>query len=387
MRRMCPMIVIAALGCTQSTVPQAKLDPPVVIVGPPVEKEVQDYSDYTGRTDAVEFVDVRARVSGYLTKINFTPGTEVKKDAVLFEIDERPYQAALDKAMADIQLADAKLTQTAADVKRNEPLVRSGATTKADFDKLVADRDVAAAQKKAYEAAAAADKLNVNFCKILTPIDGRVSRNYITVGNLVTADSTLLTTIVSVDPIDVYFEVDERTVLRIQQLIREGKFKSARRHNDVGVLVGLANEPGKYPHKAMVDFVDNRIDPSTGTLRCRAELSNPIVSNGDRVFSPGLFVRVRLPLGPPHKAVLVSERAVGTDQGQKFVYVVNDKNAVVRQPVTLGQAHDGLRVVESGLTGGERVIVTGLQRVRPGIVVTPKSQAEFESASKGKGVS
>jgi RND family efflux transporter MFP subunit len=166
--------------------------------------------------------------------------------------------------------------------------------------------------------------------------------------------------------------MDERMVLRIQELIRAGKFRSARRHDDVPVRVGLANEPGRFPHTGTVNFVDNRIDPTTGTIKIRATLDNPEVANGDRVFSAGLFVRVQVPLGAAHPALLVSERAVGTDQGQKYVCVVTDTNEVGVRPVTLGQMHDGLRVVEDGLKGGERVIVVGLQRVRPGMAVTPK---------------
>ena len=202
---------------------------------------VTDTVEYTGRTEAVEAVEVRARVSGYLMKMNdvFTVGRadkgsdvtqEVKKDTVLFEIDDRPYQAALEKAKADVLLAEARFKQADADVKRNEPLVKTGATPKADFDKLVADRDVASAQIASYKATIEAQQLNVDFCKVKAPIDGRVSRAYITVGNLVAADQTLLTTIVSQDPMYVYFDIDERTMLQIQERIREGKFKSAR-HN------------------------------------------------------------------------------------------------------------------------------------------------------------
>lgn len=366
------LLALLAVSCAPPPAAIEKSEPPVVMVAAPIKKTVTDYHDYTGRTDAPESVDVRTRVSGYLMKIAFDAGREVKKDQLLFEIDARPYQAVLDRALADIKLAEAKYLQAETDVKRNEPLVKTGATPKADFDKLVADRDVASAQIAAYKATADANRLNVDFCKVLSPIDGRASRNYITVGNLVAADQTLLTTIVSQDPMDVYFDVDELTVLRIQQMIRDGKFKSARRHNDVTVFVGLPTEQGKFPHPATVNFVDNRIDPTTGTLKVRAELPNPIVSNDDRVFGPGLFVRVRLPLGPPHPALLLSERAIGTDQGQKFVFVVNDKDEVAIRPVKLGQMHDGLRSIDEGLKGDERIIVVGLQRVRPGMVVTPQ---------------
>jgi RND family efflux transporter MFP subunit len=366
----CLLLALVAAGCDQAP-PAVTVEPPTVTVAAPVQKSVTDQADYTGRTEAVESVDVRARVSGYLTKINFEPGREVKKDAVLFVIDERPYKATLEQAESQVRLGEAQARYAIAEVKRNEPLVARNVTSQEEFNKLVANRDVANAQVDTYKAAVDNAKLNVGFCQVLSPIDGRASRNYITVGNLVTADVTLLTSVVSQDPMHVYFDVDEATILRIQALIRAGKFKSARRHDDVPVLVGLANEPGRYPHPGRVDFVDNRVDPNTGTLKVRAVLPNPVVVNDDRLFGPGLFVRIRLPLGEPHPALLVSERAVGTDQGQKFVYVVNDKNEVALQPVTLGQAHDGLRVVTDGLKGGEKIVVTGLQRVRPGAAVKP----------------
>lgn len=386
MRRFLPIaLLVVATGCSQNEPAAApKAEPPVVLVASPVEKEVVDYKDYTGRTDAVNFVEVRARVSGYLTKINFEPGREVKKGDVLFVIDKRPYEAALEKAMADIKLADATIKQAEADVARNRPLVKTGVTPQADFDKLVADRDVAIAQREAYRAQADANKLNVDFCSVISPIDGRISRNYITEGNLVAADSTLLTTIASQDPLYVYIDVDSSTVLHIRELIRQGKFRSARRYNDVRVFVGAEDEPGRFPHESTVDFVDNRMDPGTSTLRCRSILPNPIVTNEDHRFSPGEFVRVRLPLGQPHKAILVNERVIVTSQDLKSVYVVNADNEVVAQKVTLGASHDGLRVVEEGLKGDERVIVTNLQRVRPGMKVTPKLQAEYERDTAAK---
>ena len=222
---------------------------------------------------------------------------EVKKDTVLFEIDDRPYQAALAKAKSDVLLAEARFKQADADVKHNEPLVKTRATPKADFDKLVADRDVASAQIASYQATIEAQQLNVDFCKVKAPVDGRVSRAYVTVGNLVAADQTLLTTMVSQDPMYVYFDIDARTMLLIQERIRSGKFKSARHNRDVVVRIGLENEPGRFPHEAAIDLVDNRVDPGTSTLRVRGVLKNPVVTNEERIFSPGLFVRVQVPLG------------------------------------------------------------------------------------------
>jgi len=313
----------------------------MVTVATPLESEVVDNVDYTGRTEAVESVDIRARVNGYLSEIKFRSGSEVKTGDLLFIIDERPYKATLDRAEGEIKLAEARHKFDLAEVKRNESLVKTGATTQSEFDKMVAARDQSAAAIDAAKAASESARLNLNFCRVTAPIDGRISRNYITVGNLVVADTTLLTSIVSQDPMYVIFDVDEPTILRIQQLIREGKFKSARQPDKVPVSIGLANEPGLFPHAGVVDFVDNKVDPSTGTLKVRAVVQNPTVANGDRVFTAGLFVRVRVPLGEPRRQLLVTERALGSDQGQKFLYVVvkkDGKNVVEYRPVGLGQS-------------------------------------------------
>ena len=374
-RAIAVLLALFAAGCTNSGTPPPAVEPPTVLVAAPVENSVTDYVDYTGRTDAPEFLEVRARVSGYLTKISdkFTAANrEVKTGEMLFEIDPRPYEAELGRMKAQVALAEAQLIRAKADVARNRPLVATGAVTQQELDKLVADEGQAAASVEAAKKAVDSADLDVKFCTVTAQIPGRLSRNYITLGNLVTKDTTLLTTIVSQDPMYVYFDVDERTVLRVQELIRQGKYRSARRHVDVPVKVGLANEGDRYPHDGVINFVDNRLDPTTGTMKVRAELPNPVLPNEDRRFTAGLFVRVRVPLGEARKALLVSERAVGTDQGQKFVFVVTDKNEVQAQPVTLGQMHDGLRVVEAGLKGGEKLITVGLQRVRPGTAVTPK---------------
>jgi RND family efflux transporter MFP subunit len=368
----------------------------MVTVSTPLESDVVDTVDYTGRTEAVESVDIRARVNGYLGEINFKAGSEVKAGDLLFVIDERPYKATLDRAEGEIKLAEAKHKFDVTEVKRNEPLVKTGATTQSEFDKMMASRDQSAAAIDAAKAASESARLNLNFCRVTAPIAGRISRNYITAGNLVVADSTLLTSIVSQDPMYVLFDMDEPTILRIQQLIREGKFKSARQSDKVPIAVGLANEPGQFPHAGVVDFVDNKVDPSTGTLKVRAVVPNPTVANGDRVFTAGLFVRVRVPLGEPRKQLLVTERALGSDQGQKYVFVVakkDGKEVVEYRPVAVGptqkgglrvvyplkllRAKDGLRMArpeeaakaEDSISPGDRVIVDGIQRARPGLDV------------------
>jgi RND family efflux transporter MFP subunit len=363
---------LAVCGCEGAGKVTPVIEPPVVLVAEPVQREVTDFAEYPGRTDTPQQQDVRARVSGYIVEANFKEGREVKKGEVLYVIDPRPYQAALDVAAGQLEVARARAERATADLKRAEEQKKTpGVISQQEYDQYRAAKLEADAAVKAAEAQVESKRLDLGYTRVIAEQDGRVGRILYTVGNLVSAEN-LLTTIVAQDPIYVFFDLDENTVLRIQKLIREGKFRSARRHDDVPVWVGLANEPGQFPHAGRVNFVANRVDAGTGTLQVRAVLPNPEEAGGNRIFSAGLFVRVKLPLGEPRAALLISERAVGTDQGQKFVFVVNDKNEVVARPVTLGQSHGGLRVVESGLSAGERVIVSGVQRVRPGVTVAPK---------------
>jgi RND family efflux transporter MFP subunit len=355
-------------GCSTAPPGAPPAAPAPVTVSYPVEREVTDYADYTGRTAAVDSVEVRSHVWGYLDRVNFKEGALVKKGDVLFELDARPYQALLEQAKAKIAQDEAQLKYDEAEYQRNLGLVNSGAVTRSDLDKTAAARAVDLANVEADKAAVAARQLDVEYTKVIAPVSGRTSRYVVTVGNLIRSGDqsggTLLTTIVSVDPIYVYFDPDEYTVLRVRQLIREGKMPSAR-DVDRPVWLGLASETG-FPHKGFVNFVDNQVNPKTGTLRLRATFPNK-----DETLAPGYFARVHFPISPPHKALLVSERAIDTDQGDKVVYVVDKDNKVVTKPVRLGAVHDGMRAVEGGLTTGERVIVTGLQQVRPGTVVEP----------------
>ncbi len=389
-------ILAAAMGCSAPPPAGPPAEAPMVTVAKPLESAVVDNADYTGRTDAVESVEVRARVTGYLSEIKFQAGSDVKAGELLYVIDERPYKAVLDNAEGQIKLAEAKHRFDIAEVNRNAPLVKTGATTQSEFDKMVAARDESAAAIEAKQAAAESARLNLNFCRIMAPVSGRISRSLITTGNLVAADSTLLTSIVSQDPMYILFDMDEPTLLRIQQLIREGKFHAVRRSDKIPVLIGLTNEPGQYPHPGVVESVDNKVDPSTGTLKIRAVVPNPIVANGDRLFASGMFVRVRVPLGEPRKQLLVTERALGTDQGQKYLFVVakkDGKDVVEYRPVSVGppekgglrviyplklvRAKEGLRMArpeeaakaEDSLTAGDWVIVDGIQRARPGLDV------------------
>jgi RND family efflux transporter MFP subunit len=354
-------------GCKHEPPTIAAISPPVVIVSQPLEREVTDYYEYTGRTAAKDAVEVRARVSGYLVNVNFREGAVVKKGDLLFQIDPRPFQAVLDEARGQVAQWEAKLARAEADVTRYERLLPKGAASQKDLDQAIADRGEARAAIQSARGAVDRAALDLEFTRVTAPISGRIGRYLLTVGNLVTMNSTLLTTIVSIDPMYVYFDVDERAVLHVRQLIREGKVRSPRdSDSEVVVLLGLADETG-FPYRGTVNFVDNQVNPQTGTVRLRG-----VFANEPEVLLPGYFARVRLLIGQTHQALLVTERAIDTDQGQKILYVVNDKNEVVSRPINLGALHEGLRVIEAGVQPGERVIVNGLLQVRPGITVEPK---------------
>jgi RND family efflux transporter MFP subunit len=369
------------MGCARapSQGPPAAAIP--VTVSYPVERDVTDYADFTARIAAVDSVEVRAHVWGYLQNVNFKEGALVKKGDILFALDPRPYQATLDQAKAKVDLDEAQLAFDDAEYQRNLRLAPSGAASRSDLDKSAAARGVDIANIAADKAVLAARQLDLDYTKVAAPVTGRVSRYNVTAGNLVQSGDqnggTLLTTIVSVDPMYAYFDMDERTVQRVGQSVREGKSGSAS-ETDRLVSLGLATEQ-EFPHRGTIDFVDNQVNPKTGTLRVRG-----VFPNKDQTLSPGYFARIRVPIGPSHKALLVSDRALDTDQGQKILYVVNDKNEVVSRAVRPGALHDGLRAIEDGLKSGERVIVNGLQLVRPGITVEPKLQDMPTSGARGQ---
>ncbi len=357
-------------GCSKQSTAAVKPAPTVVVVSNPVARKVTDYAVFTGRTEAVKSVEIRARVDGYLIRMPFKEGADVKKGDLLFQIDPRPYQAAYDQAAAQVALCKARLTQANADFARTVELGKTpGAISKQDVDRFAALQGEAAAQLQAAEATAASAQLNLEFTNVVSPIDGMVSRYYVTEGNLVQSGQmgggTLLTKVVSVDPMYAVFSVDEQTLLYARRLIREGKAKSAR-DSEIPIQLGLSDSDA-FPYHGVINFVDNQIDTKTGTLLVRG-----VFPNKDKILSPGLMARVRVPIGEPHDALLVTERAIDTDQGQKILYVVNAKNEVMSRPIRMGALHSGLRVIESGINPGDRVIVNGLQRVRPGVVVEPK---------------
>jgi RND family efflux transporter MFP subunit len=361
-------------GCTRTQAQPPMPDPEVTVAKPESSKQVTDYEDFPGRLEAVNSIDLRARVTGYLDKVNFKEGDEVKKDDILFEIDPRSYQADLARAEGNVVQTSGRLRRLEADYDRAAFLFPKGGIGREEYDKTVGDR---AEAKGAYDVALAdreTARLNLSWTKVRSPINGRVSRRYLDPGNLVKAGDTVLTTIVSLDPIYAYFDLDERTTLRWKRLIKTGKIAwslDAR----WPVELGLADEEGFSLH-GTIDFADNRVDMDTGTWRLRA-----LVKNSDRALAPGLFVRVRLPIGKAYTPLLVSEQALGTDQGQKYVLVArkaekagaDGKKTSVDQveycKVKVGRLHEGLRVIESGLTRDDRVIVGGLQRVRQGVTV------------------
>jgi RND family efflux transporter MFP subunit len=336
--------------------------PADVPVARPVVREVTDYEDFTGRAEAASVVEVRARVTGYLDKVLFKEGAEVKQGDVLFLIDPRPYQAELDRARAEVARCEARLRGAAAAVDR-----AGKAASPEEADRLRAEREDAEAAQRVARADLELRKLNLEFTKVAAPVGGLAGRRLVDVGNLVKADDTLLTTLVSLDPAYAAFDVDERTLLRLLRLARGG-VPGAPRDMRRPVQVGLADEEG-FPHRGVLDFIDNRVDPNTGTVRARAALPNP---GPGRLLRPGLSLRVRLPVSAPYRAVLVADEALGSDVGGRFLYLVDGDNKVVQRRVRAGAVHDGLRVVAEGLQPDDRVIVGGLSRLRPGTAVRPR---------------
>lgn len=360
------MTALAATGCSSDASPVAGPPPPEVSVAGVLSRTVGQWDDFTGRVAAVESVELRPRISGYVQRVAYAEGQEVRKGDLLFVVDPRPYQAALDRAQADLARARAEARLAQAQDARAQSLIEAKAISREEFEQRKANSAGADAAVRAAEAAVAAARLDLQFTQVRSPIAGRAGRALVTEGNLAQADATLLTTVVSQDPVFVYFETDEQTWLRYAALARKGE----RRDTGNPVRVGLANEAG-YPHAGTVDFIDNQVDPRTGTLRARAVLRNP-----DRLFTPGLFARVQLQGGGARQALLVDDKAVLTDQDRKYVYVLGKGNTAQRKDVVLGRSVDGLRVVASGLSAGDKVIVRGVQKVFfPGMPVAPKQVA------------
>jgi multidrug efflux system membrane fusion protein len=361
------VIALAAVGCgSQAATPEGAPPPPDVSVAQVLTKQVRQWDEFTGRVTAVESVELRPRVSGYVERVAYQEGQEVKKGDLLFVIDQRRYRAELNRAQAELERAraEARLAQT--QDKRAQTLVEAKAISREEFETRRAATTQGNASVRAAEAAVASAQLDLTFTEVRAPISGRAGRALVTAGNLAQADQTLLTTLVSQNPMYVYFESDEQTYLRYNELARKGE----RAENKNPVRIGLASETG-YPHQGTVDFTDNQVDPRTGTIRARA-----VVDNSDRIFTQGLFARVQLEGTGDFKAMLVDDKAVLTDQDRKYVYVLGPKNEAVRKDVVLGRMIDGLRVVNSGLAPTDKVIVHGVQKVFfPGMPVAPKTIA------------
>jgi RND family efflux transporter MFP subunit len=334
-----------------------------------VADTITDYEDFTGRTDAVMSVEIRARVSGYLIKglrdggVN-KEGKEVKTGELLFEIDPRTYEADRNKAEAALAQSQARLERLTKDFARAKELLPTRSISQGDYDQIAGDNKEAEAAVKTAQATLDLAKVNLGFTKVLAPCDGQLSKQLIDPGNMVQTDQTPLTSIVTLDPIYAYFDIDERTMLQLRRMKREAETKS--KQAKFKVLLELTDEED-YPHQGIIDFADNRVDAMTGTRRLRGVFPNP-----RRIIMPGMFARIRLPIGEPHRAILIPEEALGSDQGQRFLYVVNDKNEAVYRRVEVGSLHGTLRVIKSGLAEGERVVLDGLQRIQPGKPVRPK---------------
>lgn len=367
---LCCLFFVAA-GCGSKSLEVAPSEAPAIPVSQPVERQVTDYVDFTGRIEAPEAVSVVPRVTGYLMSTPFKEGAEVKKDDVLFEIDPRPYQAQYDQAEGQVILNEARVREAMADNARAKELSKTpGAISKQDLDRYQAAEEEAQASVQAAKASLEVYKLNLGFCKVLSPLTGQISRYYLTPGNLVNQDQTQLTTVVSVDPMYVYFDIDENTVLRIRRAVNEGKIQRYQQ-GEIPIYIGLEGEDG-YPHAGTVNFVNNQVNSGTGSITVRGGVPNPKPERGVRLLSPGMFVRVRLPIGKPHDALLVIDRAIGSDQGIKYVYLMDDKNVVQQQRVDTGALQeDGLRVIDSGLNAKQWVVIGGLQQVRPRMTITP----------------
>ena len=371
------LLSLLLVGCDNSAAQNAAPPAPAVNAADVVVKSISQWDSFNGRIEAVESVQLRPRVSGYIDKVNFTDGQEVKKGEVLFTIDDRTYRAALEQAQATLERAKTQASLARSEANRTDKLINTNLVSREEWEQRRAAAIQAQADIRAAQAAVDAAQLNLDFTKVTAPIDGRASRALITSGNLVTAgdSASVLTTLVSQKTVYVYFDVDESTYLHYQNLARRGQGVSSN-HTALPVEIGLAGEEG-YPHQGKVDFLDNQLAPSTGTIRMRA-----LLDNAQRQFTPGLFARVRLPGSAEFQATLIDDKAVLTDQDRKYVYIVDKEGKAQRRDITPGRLADGLRIVQQGLKPGDKVIVDGLQKVfMPGMPVNAKTVAMTASTA------
>jgi RND family efflux transporter MFP subunit len=372
------VLSLGALSLSRKKEPAPPPPLPAVTVAPVEQHEIAEWDEFTGRLQAVDAVEIRPRVSGYIRRVAFSEGKEVKKGEVLFEIDPRPYQADLARAEADLARARSAAALAKSEVERATKLVTAQAISREEYDSRTSAEAQGGAAVRAAQAAVQTAKLNLDWTQVRSPIAGRVSNAMVTPGNLVQAgppEATLLTTVVSMDPMYLYFDSDEQTYLRYAGQARNSgaNWREAR----LPVYLGLANEEG-FPHEGKLDFVDNQIDPNTGTIRTRA-----VFSNKSRALTPGLFARVKLIRNEKANALLVRDAAIGTDQDRRFVLVLGQGDTLAYRPIVTGKlADNGLRIVSSGLQQGDKVVVNGLMRVRPGIKVTATETTMVPDSTK-----
>ena len=367
-------LAVALAGCARSEAGGKPAAPPApeVTVASVIAKPLRDWQEFTGRLQAVDSVEIRPRVSGFIDSVQFTEGARVKKGQLLFRIDPRPFQAEVNRLSAELRRTRSQSALAASNHERGKRLVSQHMISQQDFDQLATTASTTTDEIGAAAAALETARLNLEFTEVRSPIDGRVSRALITAGNLV-SNASILTTVVSDDPVYAYFDADEQTYLKFAT--RGGSSDGTNGSQD-SVYMGLIDEQG-YPHAGRLDFVDNQVDPQSGTIRGRA-----VFDNKDSRFTPGLFARIKLVGGETRQTILIDERAVGTDLGKKFVLALKSDNTLEYRPVTLGASVDGLRVVSNGLAANDVIVINGLQHVKPGIAVTP-TKAAMDAGSAG----
>ena len=381
-------------GCDQRNEYKAP-PPPKVTIAQPLEQEVIEYLEFTGATRAFEEAEVRARVSGFLQSMHFTPGDTVAKGDLLFVIDPREYEAELHAAQAEVESAGAQLERARIELDRAQKLFEQKAGAEAEVVKWRGERDIARASEARAKAKVERARLNLSYSRVTAPLSGRVSRNFVDLGNLVgEGKPTLLTTVTRFDPMYVYFNLNERDLLKVMAMYREeleqnnvGRATPSGGKAEIPLFLGLATDEG-YPHQGSYDFGESSVDPGTGTLQLRGVFPNP---GQVPVLVPGLFSRLRMPIDKRSNGLLITERAIGSDQSGRYLLAVNSRNVVEKRPVRMGQLVDGLRVIEEGLRPGEWVVVNGLQRARPGAKVDPEradmaslTTSALKAAAEGK---
>jgi len=375
------VVLLMFAGCQQKQKKPEPPPPPTVEFVNPIEDQVTEYEEFTGRTAATQMIEIRARVTGYLASVDFMDGDQVTRDEVLFRIDDRPFAAEEQRTAAAVSQIEARIQRLTSQLRRAEELLARKAMSPDEFETI--GFDLAEAKAGLAEAVASHElaRLNLQYTTVTAPLSGRIGRRLLDEGNLVTAEQTLLATIVPLEKVHVYFDMDERTVLKLRQLGHQVASASGT-EKSIPVQIALADSE-EYSLKGEVDFFDNQIDPATGTLRVRAT-----VNNSDGLLSPGFFVRVKYPIGSPGLAMLIPEEAMASDQGRPFVYVVAGEagqEIAEARPVTTGPLEGGNRVIRSGLTASDRVIVTGLQRLRGKDRITPKDRNAEQKAEKTDG--